>query len=194
MTETIEEKIEQLHEYFMIEHVTNVNIIPLAMHEAMPHYDDFIVEMPDPFKLATEISTLETSALRPLRHLGDHAEELAEFLRAQSRKIDLIMSHILTMQDEPEHRHATLAYGGGGLRFTSELNLQLGQKLLLKLFLSQEAAAIYCYGEIVKIEDNAYSAVFSLIREEDREIVVKASLHEQSKQLKRKSELKKQNI
>ena len=40
---------------------------------------------------------LEQNMLRPLRQLGDVIEPLADYLKAQSRKIDLMMSYVLAI-------------------------------------------------------------------------------------------------
>ena len=148
------------------------------------------------FKLANEVSSLEQSALGPLRNLGDIAQELTTFLQAQSRKIDLIMSHILASEQPEDNSIYCDSYGGGGIKFTSEHLYTLGQKFRTKLFLQHEASAVYCYSEVVAIEkqDNEhyqYTLLFVSIRDSDQELVVRASLHAQTRQLKKRQQLEK---
>lgn len=214
-------KLELFNEYFTIEQDVNVNVIPMEKDFLLPNFDQFIRDMPYSFRLASEVSTLEASSIRPLRNLGSIGDELVEFLKAQSRKIDLIMSYILTMEDEDQNRLVTKSFGGGGVSVISETALPVGQVAQLKLFLTEEASAIFCYGEVVKVEKleaeqvetekvevkqesnttdvqadvesgDKYliSLYYARIREEDRELIVRASLHQQSKQLKRKAETK----
>ena len=64
------------------------------------------------------------------------------------------------------------------------------QHIELKIFLDQDNTAIYCIGEIIEVvplnnepEKQQYTVVFQHIREADREVLVRASLHEQSQQL-----------
>ena len=206
---SLERKLELFNEYFMIDQDVNVNVIPFEQDYQLPSYDQFIRDMPYSFRLASEVSTLEASAIRPLRNIGSVGDDLVEFLKAQSRKIDLIMSYILTMEDEDQNRLVSKSYGGGGLAVISDNELNVGQIAQLKIFLTEEASAIFCYGEVVKVEkfcvsnqqsskqdpdktDDKYliSLYYARIREEDRELIVRASLHQQSKQLKRKAELK----
>lgn len=188
------EKYQLLNEYFQIDYRANASIIPV---KTLPDEESFERDTPILFRLASEIATLEQSALRPLRHLGDVANDLHDYLKIQSRKIDLMMSYILSQEDSDEVRYNTTKLGGGGFSFTSEREFSLGELTQVKLFLHDEAAALYCFGEVVKIEShqttesdetptyNVY-ILFNLIRDEDREILVRASLHAQTKQLKRR--------
>lgn len=188
------EKYQQVTEYFQIDYLANASIIPVAN---LPEQDDFEQNTPLLFRLASEIATLEQSALRPLRHLGDVANELHNYLKIQSRKIDLMMSYILSQEDGDDVRYRTAKLGGGGFSFHSQKQFQLGDLAQVKLFLHEEAAAIYCFAEVVKIErlskanaesDEAYlnHMLFRRIRDEDRETLVRASLHAQTKQLKKR--------
>ncbi len=193
----LEDKMDQFNEYFTIEQDININVTPIKDHEQLPDYDDFIRNMPYSFRLASEVSSLEASALRPLRNIGAVGDDLVTFLKAQSRKIDLIMSYILTMEDDEDNRLVSKAYGGGGLTYYASSALEIGQVVQLKLFLTDEASAIFCYGEVIDVQqqDDKYLTClyYARIREDDREIIVRASLHQQSKQLKRKAQIKRSN-
>ena len=148
--------------------------------------------MPYAFRVASEMASIEAQALRPLRHLSDHAESLAEYLNHQARKIDLMMSFILHQQDEPDHRFSTIKLGGGGVIIKSSTAMNIGSQAELKLFLDTEAAAIFCYGEVItceNVEDDYHIAfVFNSIREQDQELLVRASLHLQTQQLKKRAQ------
>ena len=151
--------------------------------------------MPYDCRIASEMAALEAQAIGSLRNLGDHAETLAEYLNHQSRKIDLMMSFVLHQQDEPEHRFKTVKLGGGGVIIESKDKLEVGTQAELKLFLDAEAAAIFCYGEVItceQVEDSYHIAfIFNTIREQDQELLVRASLHIQTQQLRKRSKDKK---
>lgn len=192
------DKFRLFNEYFSVEQQVDVNILPFELGQALPSYQEFMAAMPYAFRLASEVSTLEVSSIRPLRNLGAIGDDLVEFLNAQSRKIDLIMSYILSIEDDQHQRLQTQSFGGGGLTIVSSEQLAIGQIAQLKLFLTEEASAIFCYGEVIDIKkitgeaQDKYliSLYYAHIREEDRELIVRASLHQQSKQLKRKAETK----
>ncbi len=192
---SLEQKQAQFDEYFSIAHCINANVRPLSMDEIVPDEDALEDSMPYAFRIASEMAALEAQAIRPLRNLGDHAETLAEYLNHQSRKIDLMMSFVLHQQDEPEHRFKTVKLGGGGVIIESKEAMDVGTKAELKLFLDAEAAAIFCYGEVItceQIEDSYHIAfIFNSIREQDQELLVRASLHIQTQQLRKRSKERK---
>ncbi len=190
-TLTLEQKQAQFDEFFMIAHRINVNVVPLPDDAELPPQQQLEEHMPYAFRIATEIADIETKALRPLRQLGDHAQLLAEFLNHQSRKIDLMMSFILHQQDDAAHRMNTVKFGGGGMIVSSDEPVKVGQRAEIKLFLDEEAAAIYCFGEVIACQqsDNDYHIAFffNRIREQDQELLVRASLHLQSQQLRKRT-------
>lgn len=188
---TLEQKQQQFHEFFTIKHNLKVNMKALAEGYILPTQAQLPDHMPYAFRIAGEISNLESQALRPLRHLSEHASELAEFLNHQSRKIDLMMSYILQQQDEDSLRYETFEFGGGGVTIISDTHVDVGTLTELKLFLSEEAAAVFCFAEVITchaLEDKYHiSLIFTRIREEDQELLVRASLHLQTMQLRDRS-------
>ncbi|WP_159821125.1 PilZ domain-containing protein [Colwellia sp. 20A7] len=184
--EITEQKLVKYNEFFSIEHDFSINILALDKNKN-PTYDEFINNMPTPFKMASDMSSLDQAALRPLQALSGVASKLVEFLNHQSSKIDLLIGYILKQEDDEEHRYQGIKFGGGGLLFTSKKAFEPSQLLELKIFLQSENYAVYCYGEVIEIEeiDSNYlhKVIFHFIREDDREILVRTSLHEQSKQL-----------
>ncbi|MCF2946998.1 PilZ domain-containing protein [Paraglaciecola aquimarina] len=209
---TLNQKHEQFNEFFMIKHDIPVNLSVLSSDFELPELDDLHNHMPYTFQVASELSEIETKALRPLRNLGQHAVELAEFLNHQSRKIDLMMSLILQQQSEPEEMFHSIQFGGGGITVNTQSNIPVGSLTELKIFLREEASAIFCYAEVIRCElqvispeaqnstckesEDTYhtSLIFTRIREEDQDLLVKASLHLQAASLrKRKNNNQAQN-
>lgn len=189
----INQKLEQYHQYFTIKHSLNVNLLPMPSDFQVPLPEELLTHMPYAFRMAGELAELETKALRPLRHLGDHARELAEFLNHQSKKIDLMMSYILHQQDEKENRYMGTEFGGAGLSVISSKEMLPGSIYQLKIFLEEEAAAVFCYAEVISCEPSdeeefRIALIFSSIREQDQELLVRASLHLQTRHLKSRTE------
>lgn len=184
--ETIEQKIAKYHEFFSIKHNFSINILPLEPSKVTT-LEQFLADMPTPFKMASDIKSIDQSALRPLQSISGVAGQLVEFLNHQSAKIDLLIGYILSQQDDEEHRYQGIEFGGGGLLFTADKAFELAQLLEMKIFLLNKNCAVYCYGEVIDVqqeqESYLHKIIFHFIREDDREILVRNSLHEQSKQL-----------
>lgn len=189
---TLEEKQAQFDEFFMMRHALNVNVTLLDNGVPLPSVNALESHMPYAFRMAGEMASIEAQALRPLRHLSDHAESLAEYLNHQARKIDLMMSYILSQQDDELRRYTTVKFGGGGMVIRSSEAMTVGSLAEIKLFLDQEAAAIFCYGEVIACDvvgnDYHIAFIFNRIREQDQELLVRASLHLQTLELRKRAQ------
>ncbi|MFA3792063.1 PilZ domain-containing protein [Aliiglaciecola sp. SL4] len=188
---SLEQKMAQFHEFFTIKHQLSVNMTPVSDDFQLPNLEDLVGQMPYAFKIAAEVSNVDSQAIRPLRNLSEHAKDLTDFLNHQNKKIDLMMSYILQQQDDPQHRYMSVEFGGGGIILKRDAPLEEGTVVELKVFLTEESAAVYCYSEVIKSEpvDDDYHIylLFSRIREEDQELLVRASLHLQTLQLRARS-------
>jgi hypothetical protein len=191
----IQSKLDQFNEFFSIEHTFNINVsvVETEANEALT-FEQFEKNIPLPFKIASEVVNLDQASLKPLQGISGVASQLVEYLHHQTKKIDLLVGYIISQQDEEQQRFKGIKFGGGGLIFSAKQTFNLGQKIELKIFLLDNTCAVYCIGEVIEIEKKAtdvpsnpeewqHKVVFHLIREGDREVLVRNSLHEQSKQL-----------
>lgn len=200
----------QYHDYFSIEQSVLANIKPLP--QPLPDEDAFLLMIPEPFLMASEQAVLDRSALKALSKLGELAEELAAYLKSQAKKIDMMLRYVLLQQDDANYRQYTHSFGGSAFNFVSAEALPAGQTLEIKLFLNGGDGAVYFLATVLESEPFAHAvaesdgnvtapdvrssflvrAAVSRIREEDRESLVRATLHEQSRQLKRKAQQREQ--
>ncbi len=182
----MEEKLAQYNEFFSIKHDFSINITLLEQN-IPENFDQFLSSMPIPFKIASDLASIDPSALRSLQGLSSVANQLVDFLNQQSQKIDLLINYILSQQDEEEHRFRGIHFGGGGVSVSTTQPFALAQLLEMKVFLLQNNCAVFCIGEVIEIKQIKqqfhHKIIFHLIRDEDREILVRASLNEQSKHL-----------
>ena len=183
MTTNLQELFTQ---YFQIDEQVQINLYPVDDNMVPQNENQLEAAIPPLFKLANEINELDLKALRPLRNLGDVASELASYLEAQSRKVDLIISHILATEEPEDDSLSCDSYGGGGLTATLDEEFAIGQSFRTKIFLRNEASAIYCYSQVIDKQDSLYTLAFTAIRASDQELLVRASLHAQTRQLKLK--------
>lgn len=177
--------------FFSVSHAVPINVECLPEGYPLPNAEQLEAEIPEPFRIANDVAQLDVAALRPLRGLADTAPELVDFLNLQARKISLIMGYVLALQDDPGLRRQTESFGASQLCYLDPQPLPTGQRLRLKIFLPQEAAAVYCYGEVAAAEASAQgyriSVHYRCLREQDQDALVRASLHIQRLQLKNRA-------
>lgn len=185
---TLVEKQAQFNSFFLIAHPVKANLLPLDEQQQKHNYDEFIKHMPYAFKMAAEMSEVQTQALKPLRELGEKLQDLVDYLNFQAKKIDLMMSYILYQQDDKKHQAQVVKFGGGGVIIDTYEAIPIGSKCALKIFLESESAAIYCYAEAIAYEQKGdfhqTSFIYTHIREQDQELLVRASLHLQTQALR----------
>jgi len=191
-----QKKLEQFHEFFTIEHQFSINVDRLDSSQ-IGDYQDFVDRIPAPFKMISNMASLDQAALRPLQALSGVAGQLVEYLNQQAQKIDLLMGYILSQQDDEALRFQGTSFGGGGITFTSKNSFTLNEIIELKIFIQTDNCSIYSFGEIIEIEEKddmfEHKVIFHSIRDDDREILVRASLHKQSKQLQKLAQQRKQS-
>jgi hypothetical protein len=191
---TLQQLAEAYQDYFSVEHSISVNV--KAIDGALPTQATLAAAIPPPFLLASDVNSLNSSALRSLNRLGELAEELANYLHQQAKKVDLLLHYVLQQQDETTQRYKTQSYSGSGCCYLADTALAPLQVVEIKLFLSNNDGAVFCYGQVLSCEqtDDKWQTklVFSCIRDEDRELIVRASLHQQSRLLKQKAEQRQQ--
>ncbi|MCC5851845.1 MAG: PilZ domain-containing protein [Alkalimonas sp.] len=191
---------EDFADYFQIEHSIAINAQPFAGDGDQLSDDDFLQLMPEPFRLASEQVQLNSASIRNLSRLGEAATELSLYLQQLAKKVDLMMHYILQQQDRAEDRYYTHSYGGSGLCLLSKAPFAVGDWLQLKVFLAEGEGAVFCLGQVLECRQYNEDAdgvdhwqsdvVFRHIREMDQELIVRASLHEQTRQLKLKKQLR----
>lgn len=187
----LDQLIAEYDDYFSVEHAININVTLPDNLTGLPDEETFLTLIPAPFLLNNEVSTLNHSALRSLYQLDNLAEELTSYLQQQAKKIDLMMNYILRHHDDPACRFQTFSFGGSGCSYLSATPLEPLQVVELKLFLENNQGSIFCYSQVLSCEktEQLYQIklVYKCIREEDRELIIRASLQQQSRQLKRKA-------
>jgi hypothetical protein len=185
---SLDTKKETFSAFYLISHPIKANVIDISDEQFSHTALEFEQHMPYAFKIAGEMSDIQSKALKPLRGLGDKLEDLVAYLQFQTKKIDLMMSYILQQQDEPDYRANAIKFGGGGCVISHSDPVAIGTVKAIKLFLETESAAIYAYGEAIEsvsTEDGyELSYVFTHIREQDQELLVRASLHLQTQTLR----------
>lgn len=154
-------------------------------------------------QLLSEVKALEASCLLQLRHLDNEAKVVVDFLKLQSRKVDLVLQHVLEKEVQEGEKFSGCQFGGSGIRLMNSEALPLGRQYKVTLFIHEELVAILCFAKVTAclvsqegqsdgLQVQSPNAAlpylvdleFSQILDADVEQLVKASLNVQQKQLK----------
>ena len=71
------ERLGEFEQYFQINESIRVNLFAVSNGQVPKSQLELEDDIPPLFRLANEVSELEQSSLRPLRNLGDIAQELS---------------------------------------------------------------------------------------------------------------------
>ncbi|WP_047046510.1 hypothetical protein [Vibrio mexicanus] len=179
-------------EYFTVHHTMTANIEPLGKAFSLPSRELFEGEIPAPFIVASEFSQLD--------HLNENArlelknsdfKHVVQLLDNQNSKLNLLLTFMLSQQDDPKYRFQTTSFGASQFTYRSSESVGLESYARVKLFLEHPAAAIYCYAKVTDCqadeENYLVTLHYELIREPDQDLLIKAALHQQQKLLRQRS-------
>ena len=185
-------------EYFSVHLGLTINVEPLPNGKSLPNFETFSAEIPPLFRIASECNTLEENAERLLVEFGkEDSKALVAYLSAQNSKINLLLSYVLSQQDNANYRYITETFGASKLSFYSPHDFTVRQNVIVKLFLDHPAAAIYCYAEVVNcsaLDDRFLIELhYTRLLEEDRDLLIRAALHCQQKLLRQRAQQRNMN-
>ncbi|AZG35904.1 MULTISPECIES: hypothetical protein [Shewanella] len=192
--------IPDSNSYFNVPHNFNVYLTSWDPSHALPTDDELRDMQSVGLKLLTEVKSLEASCLLQLRHLDNDAKAVVDFLKLQSRKVDLVLQHVLEKEVQDGELFTGDQFGGSGISIISTRPLIANEFVKTHIYLHTELVALLCICQIrtctAATNDTADTPSwrceleFSQILEDDIEQLVRASLNVQQKMLKKR----KQNI
>lgn len=179
-------------EFFTVHHALTINVEPLAEHFSLPSHEIFEAEIPAPFLVASEFTQLEQLSDNARMDLkNSDFKNVVQLLEAQNSKLNLLLTFMLSQQDEAQHRTTTTRFGASQLTYLAKAPLRIGQKVRIKLFLEYPAAAIYCYASVTECQQESEHTLvtlnYDLLREMDQDLLIKAALYQQQRLLRQRS-------
>ncbi|MPY21660.1 hypothetical protein FM037_17900 [Shewanella psychropiezotolerans] len=187
--------------YFSVKHDFTAYLSPWPKEQALPTEYELRAMLPTGLLLINEVKTLESDCLLQLRHLDDDAKTVVDYLKLQSRKIDLVLQYVLEREQHEGKQYRGAHFGGSGIRIISDTQLVENDQFKITLHIRDELVALLCFvtvtvSEPLDTDDNQASCQyissleFTQILETDVEQLVKASLSVQQKQLKLRKQAK----
>lgn len=191
---SLEQKKQQFEEFFLISWPLKANVLQFEdkgcalQNQSMEMFES---SMPYAFRISANMNDIHSKSHQLLKKIGDKVNDLIDYLELQAEKIDLMMSYILQQQDSAQDQVQSVKFGGAGLIIEDERDIEIGETCIVKLFIESERAAVYTYAEAIEVnvinEKKQTSLLFTHIREEDQELLVKASLHLQTQSLRKRN-------
>ena len=181
--------------YFSVNHPFDVYLQAWDSEQPLPSLPQLALMLPPSLQLISDIKSLEADCILQLRHLDDDAKTVVEFLKLQSRKIDMVLQHVIGREEYEGERYAGSHFGGSSIRITTGKALPIGNHFKVSLHIKEELVALICFAQVqrcalVNHADESAPKAFSVeldfcvIQDADIEQLVKASLSLQQKQLK----------
>ncbi len=189
--------------YFTVPHQFNVYLESWPESKGIPTEADLRSMQSVGLKLLSEVKELEASCLLQLRGLDNDAKAVVDFLKLQSRKVDLVLHHVLEKEVQTGDKFLGSHFGGSGISLTSDTALNVGDYFKTSIYISSELVAILCLCQVTqcqRIENESQTATynisleFSQILDADVEQLVKASLNVQQKMLKMRKQSRQQSV
>ncbi|MGC9403439.1 hypothetical protein [Vibrio genomosp. F10] len=178
--------------FFSVQHKMTANIEPLSAEFVFPSNDVFEAEIPTPFIVSSEFSQLDKlNESARIELTNSDFKHVVQLLDTQNSKLNLLLTFMLSQQDDEQFRNTTHSFGASVFSYYSKAKLAVGTKTRVKLFLDHPPAAIYCYGEISSVEQHDLgwdtTIQYTLLRDADEDILIRAALYQQQKLLRQRS-------
>lgn len=179
-------------EYFSVHAHLKINVEPIDNTDVIPSQVDFKHSIPLSFRIANQCGHLDLSIEREVQVLSnEQGHALAKYLHNQNEKINLLLGFILSEQDNPAFRYQTQTFGASGLTFIAKRAFEKNTAVRLKVFLDAPLSAIYCYGRVYGCKEKngrfAVGITYTRLLDEDRDILIRAALQLQQKQLRQRA-------
>ncbi|MCE9687803.1 hypothetical protein LZP73_16605 [Shewanella sp. AS16] len=193
--------------YFSVPHNFAVYLSPWPEDKPLPSESSLRAMQSQGMQLLTEAKALEAHCLLQLRQLDNEAKAVVDFLKIQSRKVDLVLQYVLEREHQQGDKYIGMQFGGSGLVIATPAPLPIGSQHQLMLYIHDELVAILCIASVSSSVEAAPVAPingdtpapcwhtrldFSQILDADVEQLVKASLNVQQKQLKQRKQAREQ--
>ncbi|HHW4805807.1 TPA: hypothetical protein ACUZAU_004788, partial [Salmonella enterica] len=72
-------------QFFSVTHATPVNVIPMPADFRLPTLEALEAELPEPFRIASAITSIDLVSSRLLRSQNESMHDLVEIINQQSR-------------------------------------------------------------------------------------------------------------
>lgn len=142
------------------------------------------------YSLAATLDVLSQEAMRIMQHLEKQNSEFLELYKVLDAKINVMAQAVMFVGSNVNAQDCQdVNLSAAGLAFQQPTALELGQNLAIEMYLPSTLALILVYGKVINcqaIDAGQYviSVMYTQIREEDQELLIKHVVRKQWQQLR----------
>lgn len=136
--------------YFSVTHTFEVFLETWPEDRPLPTEAQLHHLLPTGMQLMSDVKALEADCLLQLRHLDDESQTIIDYLKLQSKKIDLVLQHVLAQTPHSGKAVKGIRFGGSGIQVLSEMPLPLNGQCKVTLFIKDELISIMCFAQVTQ--------------------------------------------
>ncbi|MBE8168829.1 MAG: hypothetical protein HAW66_10735 [Shewanella sp.] len=186
--------IDDSNPYFSVPHPFKAFLTLWPEEKGLPTENELQGLQSIGLQLLSEVKNVESNCLMQLRQLESDTKSVVDYLKLQSKKIDLILQYVLESEPQDGAQTLGLKFGGGGIEILTDFSAPIGQHYKSTVFIRDELIALLAIASVDDCQPHPDQAdkwiltlSFKQILEADIELLVKASLSVQQKMLKQRN-------
>ncbi len=186
--------------YFRIEDLVRLDFQPVNEMQRNQGAAESVFSNASEYRLLSELQSLDSEANKYLHRLSETNPDLANFLKVQSNKIDMLARSLVSSSGAtlPPKQHVSLSEGG--IAFASRSKVEIGSTLALRVMLQADVLIFSCYGEVVNCRQNerqdgrfTVACEFLDLAEDDQSLLAKHIIRQQARERRAERERSKKS-
>lgn len=182
-------------EFFRLDDQVSLSYRAIPEEEMPKGIGELVYSPSDGLTVLTRLTGISQQLTATLHRIDQQNPDLADYLRALDEKMEILAQAYLSRNsDMVEQATQRVNLSAGGIAFASDELYQMGTPLEIKLLLFPSYTGVMAYGRIVSCdafeEDEGYQirVDFELIRDSDRDALIRHILRRQGEHLRRMRE------
>ncbi|WP_299495066.1 hypothetical protein [uncultured Shewanella sp.] len=135
--------------YFSVTHAFEVFLETWPAERPLPTEAQLHHLLPTGMQLLSDVKALEADCLLQLRHLDDESKTIIDYLKLQSRKIDLVLQHVLAQAPHSGDAFEGIRFGGSGFQILSRSPFSKTAQFKATLYIKEELISIMCFAKVL---------------------------------------------
>ena len=185
---------DERRDYYRINDTVGFSCSICKSEKEIPTLEEFLAEIPDEFQLINYLNRIDIDNASLLHTIQEVSPDISRYLKIINAKIDALSRHMVTVGSMEEIKFEKITLSAGGLSLINDENIALGTILRTRMVLYPSCSGILTYGKVVRsfaipnTEPAQYDTAlqYVLIKESDRDVLVRHVLQLQSNQLRQK--------